>query len=645
MIRDGTIIDGKYRIVRPLGGGAMGKVFLAEKVSTHERYAIKFIHDYLVSDETYYARFEREINALRGIRHPHVVSVWDWNLPPRGQPGNAYIVMEFLTGESMQQALMRPPGMSLDLVIRIMLQVLEGLEAVHRLGVIHRDLSPANIFLAGNDPLYPSAKIVDFGLAKGEAASSASDSQGGVTQDGAVLGRAAYAAPEMFLGRELDARADIFACGMIMYRALAGRFPYRETKTELMWVERYAERHEEGRPYVSARTHKPSIPSIVDQVISRAIRKRPSERYASAEEMQRDLLKVEALLRQTPHLARAYRPEPAPPPLPETAPMPSATRVEVPPTGSSSSARSRAQLALQAAADSGSPTPGPSAHVVMPSVSNWLVQDDSRARAATPRPPGSPRWAARHPRAVLAIAAGLLLTGILSVALALLLRGGRGGDDEGRIARAPAPGTFPAAPRDRLGAGAPPDAAPRNADAGTAPPAPADVSLPRDASLELTEHAVADDAKDATRDALPEAASAKVKITLEGLPAGATATVAGKPVVDGVVELDRSDREVPVRVRARGFRPFEGMLVPNDDVYFLVELEPLSATAAAADGGIAAATRDAGAGVRREAGTVGVGDAATPPRRDAGTTAARDAGTPPRRDAGGIGIIVNYDEE
>jgi len=644
MIRDGTIIDGKYCVLRPLGGGAMGKVFLAEKISTHERYAIKFIHDYLVSDETYYARFEREINALRGIRHPHVVSVWDWNLPPRGQPGNAYIVMEFLTGESMQQALMRPQGLSLDLVVRIMLQVLEGLEAVHRLGVIHRDLSPANVFLAGNDPLYPSAKIVDFGLAKGEAASSASDSQGGVTQDGAVLGRAAYAAPEMFLGRELDARADIFACGMIMYRALAGRFPYRESKTELMWVERYAERHEEGRPYASARTHKPSIPAAIDQVISLAIRKRPSERYQSAEQMQRDLLKVEALLRQTPQLAKAYRPEPVPPPLPEALPMPSTTRVEVPPAGSSSSARSRAQLALAAAAaDSGSPTPGPSAHLAMPSVNNWLVQDDSRARAVAGRS-GSQRWAAQHPRAVLGIAAGLLLTGILSVAVALLLRGGRGdtGDDEPRIARASAPDAVPPVPPDRRGAGAP-DIAPRDVDAGAVNPAPADVALPHDASLGPPHESV-DDETDAARDAPPETLSATVKITLEGLPADATATVAGKRVIDGVVELNRSDREVLVRVRARGFRPFEGVLVPNDDVYFLVELEPLSA-APGRDGGAAPAPGDAGAAVRREAGTAAARDAGTSPRRDTAATAARDAATPPRRDAGGVGIIVNYDEE
>ena len=631
MIRDGTIIEEKYRIVRPLGGGAMGKVFLAEKISTHERYAIKFIHDYLVSDETYYARFEREINALRGIRHPHVVSVWDWNLPPRGAAGHAYIVMEYLTGESMQQALTRPQGLPLELVIRIMLQVLEGLDAVHRLGVIHRDLSPANVFLSGADPLYPSAKIVDFGLAKGEAASSASDSQGGVTQNGAVLGRAAYAAPEMFMGKDLDARADIFACGMIMYRALVGRFPYRELKTELMWVERYSQRHEEGRPYISARTHKPSLPTPVDQVISLAIRKRPHERYQSAEQMQRDLLKVEELLRQTPKLGHAHKPEPAPPPLPEAAPeglaMPSTTRVEVP--SGSSSARARAQLAA-AVGDSGSPTPGPSAHLVMPSVNNWLAQDESRSRGGGSRI-GTRSWAARNPRAVLGIAGGLLLAGILSVALALLFRGGGGGDGGGELRTAAGgPTDAPAAVQgDEADAGG--GVAKHDPDAGRAPGTTDDAAAARDEAHGSAADGAAVAEKDAgTEDAAaPDSAPARVKITLEGLPEGATATVGGVKVVDGLVELDRSDAEVQVRVRARGFRLFEGTVVPNEDVFFLVELEPVSTSRT--DGGTAATPRDAGT--------------TTTVRRDAGTTAARDTGTTARRDTGGVGIIVNYDDE
>jgi serine/threonine protein kinase len=626
MISDGAVVDGKYRIVRPLGGGAMGKVYLAEKVSTHERFAIKFIHDYLVSDETYYARFEREINALRGIRHPHVVATYDWKLPERGKAGSAYIVMEYLPGESMQQALMRPQPMPLEVVLRVMLQVLDGLSTVHALGVIHRDLSPANIFLADGDPQYPSTKIVDFGLAKGEAASSASDSQGGVTQDGAVLGRAAYASPEMFLGRELDPRADIFACGMILYRTLAGRFPYRETKTELMWVERYSQRHEEGRPYPAARSYRPTIPAAVDQIISQAIRKRPHERYQSAELMQRDLLKVEELLRLTPRLEPSV--QVAPPALPESLPMPSTTRVEVPP-------------GPPPGADSGSPTPGPSLGPAgVPTAASWLGADgSSRGSGGT-----APSWSARHPRVRLAVAGALVAIGLLSVVVALALRGGSAGTSAAKPAAADA-GAAAVEEHDASAtkvAVAAQDAvaetAPRAVDAGrTESAAAADAARGDEGGIAADDGAAAVDAVDAV-----DAAPAQVSITLEGMPPEAEALVGGVKAENGVAVVPRSETPVHVLVKAPGFRDFDEQLTPLEDTFFFVTMEP--AAAPAADAG-AIVVRDAGTTVRRDAGSTTRADAGTAVRRDAGgTTVTRDAGgTTPRRD-GGLGIIINYDE-
>jgi serine/threonine protein kinase len=638
MISDGAVVDGKYRIVRPLGGGAMGKVYLAEKVSTHERFAIKFIHDYLVSDETYYARFEREINALRGIRHPHVVATYDWKLPERGKAGSAYIVMEYLPGESMQQALMRPQPMPLEVVLRVMLQVLDGLSTVHALGVIHRDLSPANIFLADGDPQYPSTKIVDFGLAKGEAASSASDSQGGVTQDGAVLGRAAYASPEMFLGRELDPRADIFACGMILYRTLAGRFPYRETKTELMWVERYSQRHEEGRPYPAARSYRPTIPAAVDQIISQAIRKRPHERYQSAELMQRDLLKVEELLRLTPRLEPSV--QIGPPALPESLPMPSTTRVEVPPGAPPS-------------ADSGSPTPGPSLGPAgVPTATNWLgVDGSSRGSGGT-----APNWSARHPRVRLAIAGALVAVGLLSVVLALALRGGSAGTSALRPGSADA-GAAAVEERDAAAkvAVATQDAvaetAPRTADAGHTESTDAVDAARGDEGV-----SAANDGADAmdTAEAV-DAAPAQVSITLDGMPPEAEAFVGDVKAQNGVAVVPRSETPVHVLVKAPGFRDFDEQLTPFEDPFFFVTMEPAAAPAADAgavvvrDAGTTTVRRDAGGTttVRRDAGgTTPRADAGTADRREAGgtTTVRRDAGgTTPRRD-GGLGIIINYDE-
>ncbi|MBI5489491.1 MAG: serine/threonine protein kinase [Deltaproteobacteria bacterium] len=638
MIVNGAVVDGKYRIVRPLGGGAMGKVYLAEKVSTHERFAIKFIHDYLVSDETYYARFEREINALRGIRHPHVVATYDWQLPPRGKGGNAYIVMEYLTGESMQQALLHPLPVPTERVVRIMLQVLDGLGAVHALGVIHRDLSPANIFLSGSDPNYPSTKIVDFGLAKGEAASSSSDSSGGVTQDGAVLGRAAYAAPEMFLGRELDPRADVFACGMILYRTLAGRFPYRETRTELMWVERYSQRHEEGRPYPSARSFKTSIPPALDQVISVAVRKRPQERYQSAELMLRDLLKVEEQLGFAPKVdAAAAVVASHGPALPDMESIPDTTRIDVPPVES--------PPALSA--DSGSPTPGPA--------DRFSTEGSSRGSTARPQ-----TWNTRHPRGRIAIAAAMVGVGLVAVLLALLLRGT--GSSSGDAARRTAAGADPDAGTSRTASGADgalvaaatvdrSDAA-AAADRGASP---ADAGTTPDAGSTTGPDAPADGGADAA-----ETLPSEVLVTLDGMPAGALGTVGDVKVVDGAARVPFSEDPLSVKVTAGGYVDFETEITPNRDTVVLVFMDPQAAPDAGTptpgpdagagtprDAGTAVVRRDAGSTTRRDAGSTARRDTGSTTARDAGSTAARDAGSTAARDAGprregGIGIITTY---
>ncbi|MDI7266781.1 MAG: serine/threonine-protein kinase, partial [Myxococcota bacterium] len=293
MIREGDLLDGKYHMLQPVGSGGMGAVWLAEKIATLERFAIKFIIEQAVGDDSYCARFTREVAVLRGLRHPHIVDVYDWSLPERGSGEAGYVVMEYLDGETLQQVLRREGRLPVPTVSRIMLQVLDGVAAVHAMGIVHRDLSPSNIFLVAGPSTAPRVKILDFGLAKGTTGGTA---DGAVTQPGSVLGRAAYAAPEIFLERELDARADIFACGMIMYRALAGRFPYKETKVDLVWAERYADRTRPDIPHPPPSRFERGIPEQIEQVVMRAIRKRPGERYATAEEMQKHLLAADARL-------------------------------------------------------------------------------------------------------------------------------------------------------------------------------------------------------------------------------------------------------------------------------------------------------------------------------------------------------------
>ncbi len=277
-----------YRLIRPLKSGGMGSVYVAEKLSTHQHFAVKFMLDHLVEEQSYIVRFEREISALRSIRHPHVVDVFEWSLPESGGAGPPFIVMELLEGEGLDALLKRVQALPPSMAVEITLQILDGLAAAHEVGVVHRDLGPTNVFLEARPGGKFHLKILDFGLARADVG------EGGVnvTQEGTLMGKPAYVAPEMFAGGQVDTRSDNFACGVMLYRMLTGRFPYNEANQQMLWVERYADR-DNDKEYPSPRTFVPSLPESLDAVVARSIRKRPEDRYQTAREMQTDLLGVE----------------------------------------------------------------------------------------------------------------------------------------------------------------------------------------------------------------------------------------------------------------------------------------------------------------------------------------------------------------
>jgi tRNA A-37 threonylcarbamoyl transferase component Bud32 len=287
-----------YRLIRPLGAGGMGSVYVVEKVATHQQYAVKFLREDHLDNERSVTRFSREIQALRAIRHPHVVSVFDWAAPEPGTVGKPYVVMELLDGEGLDRLLRRRRSLAPALAVSILLQVLDGLKAVHELGIVHRDLGPSNIFLTPQPGGKYLAKVLDFGLAR--PPESSEEAQANVTQRGTLLGKPAYIAPEMFHHRPAEASADLYACGIILFRMLAGRLPYRETQAEMLWAERYAERERPvERP--SIRSFVPLIPDKLEICIAKAVRLNPEERYATADDMQADLLDIEdSVLRKDP---------------------------------------------------------------------------------------------------------------------------------------------------------------------------------------------------------------------------------------------------------------------------------------------------------------------------------------------------------
>ncbi len=278
-----------YVLDRPLGKGGMGAVWVARRTSTDQEFAIKFLKEEYAEDPTYLARFEREVAALRAIRHPNVVDIFEWSMP-RDLPGSKpYVVMELLHGEGLDQFVRRQRIVPPRLAVKIMLQILDGLGAAHNVGVVHRDLGPSNVYLSPQSAGSYLVRVLDFGLARRLVGDVDGEP---VTQSGTLIGKPGYMAPESFVHDPGDRRADLFACGMMLFRMLAGRLPYRESKAQLLWAERLSERNH-NREYASIREFAGWIPERLALVVTKAVRRNPEERYRSTEEMQLDLMSID----------------------------------------------------------------------------------------------------------------------------------------------------------------------------------------------------------------------------------------------------------------------------------------------------------------------------------------------------------------
>ena len=276
--REGELL-GPYRLVRKLGRGGMGEVWLAEHETIKSQVAIKLVLA-APDDEDAAARFLREAKATARIRHPGVVNVTDFGPRPAG---GAYLVMELLDGESLGERLDRG-AVSIDLAIDLGVQIAEALAAAHLSGVVHRDLKPANIFLVRDAATRGGVrvKLVDFGVAK--ATGKVTDELG-ATVTGALVGTPVYMAPEQCTTRKgpVDHRADLYALGVVLYEMTTGKPPFRgPTLGDLI------DQHINETP-TSPRITTPEIPAKLDVLIMTLLAKDRADRPASANDVARDL--------------------------------------------------------------------------------------------------------------------------------------------------------------------------------------------------------------------------------------------------------------------------------------------------------------------------------------------------------------------
>ncbi len=355
-----AILAQRFRIVRQLGSGGMGTVFLAEQIAVGNRpVALKVLLRKLLDDPEFLLRFRNEAASTGRIRHPNVVTIHESG---QAEDGTPYIAMEYLEGGTLRQALRSRGAFPVEECAAIIQQVARGLAAAHKLGIIHRDLKPDNIFLTKSDddvgegsalPREPGGlpyvvKVVDFGIAKLRESATH-------TLTGTVLGTPAYMSFEQASGMrsdELDARSDIYSLGVVAYEMLTGRVPFH-SDTPLGYVRKHLS--EEPPPFRAVKPELSRLPRL-EQVVMKALAKDREMRYGSALEFAREF--VEAMHHMVPGeaagTAQAVETEPRWPAKSVAGPSGPA-----PEPGSAAASRAEADRG-ELAVKTPPPTPGPS---------------------------------------------------------------------------------------------------------------------------------------------------------------------------------------------------------------------------------------------------------------------------------------------
>jgi serine/threonine-protein kinase len=277
VIAEGTVIDGRYRVLAKIGAGGMADVYCAEDTHLGRKVALKLLHTRFAQDQEFVERFRREASSAAGLQHPNVVGVYD-----RGEfDGTYYIAMEYCEGRTLKEIVARtalPP----ERAIAIAKQILVAARFAHRRNVIHRDLKPHNVILDAED----NVKVTDFGIAR----AGASD----ITEVGAIMGTAQYLSPEQAQGRPVTEASDLYSIGIVLYEMLTGRAPFDGDSAVAVALKHV------NQPAPSPREIVPELPPELEAVVLKALAKDPAHRYSDADSFIKDLVAVEARLREGP---------------------------------------------------------------------------------------------------------------------------------------------------------------------------------------------------------------------------------------------------------------------------------------------------------------------------------------------------------
>ncbi|OWA36910.1 serine/threonine protein kinase [Saccharibacillus sp. O16] len=264
----GQVFSGRYEILERVGGGGMALVYKALDLLLNRFVAVKVLRQQFMHDEEFIRRFRREAQSAASLSHPNIVSIYDV-----GQDGEVqYIVMEYIEGLDLDEVIKERAPLPTEEAVRIASQICDALDHAHNNQIIHRDIKPHNILIGRNGRV----KVTDFGIARAVTSTT-------ITQTGSVVGSVHYFSPEHAKGVTAGEKSDLYSLGIVLYQMLTGALPYEGESPISVALKHLQDDFEEPRKL------NPMIPQSVENIIIRAMRKNPSERYASAAEMQSDL--------------------------------------------------------------------------------------------------------------------------------------------------------------------------------------------------------------------------------------------------------------------------------------------------------------------------------------------------------------------
>src|SRR6266508_2618494 len=303
------ILNNRYELQQKIGEGGMARVYRGRDLRLNRQVAVKVLHSHYAGDTGFLQRFHHEAQAAANLRHPNIVDVYDV-----GQDGDVhYIVMEYVLGSDLKALIMRNGPLPIDQALAIAEAVASGLDAAHRLGMIHRDIKPQNIIVGER----AQVKITDFGIAKSKLSTA-------LTETGVTFGTADYISPEQARGQTATPRSDIYSLGVTLYEMLTGRLPFSGDSSIAVAMQHV------GADPPPPRMYNPRIPPQIEALVLRALSKDPDARPTTAREFARLLGSYRDAGEQAtvvgPAAPQLAPPPAAPRPIARPAPQPAVPR-------------------------------------------------------------------------------------------------------------------------------------------------------------------------------------------------------------------------------------------------------------------------------------------------------------------------------